>query len=332
MNNSSITTKPSGRIGYIDVAKGIAIILVILSHMWIPGITRILFSFHMPVFFVISGYFLNNKKTLHAFVLTRIRQLMIPFFITASSIFLYRSLHIENDFSLLMEGEQFTKILYGRADPNSVGAIWFLPALCVACIIVRSFMETKRAALWVIFVASVGYLTGKILWLPMSIQAGMVSALFVYAGHLAKKYDITQSRYFRFCPELCMIAAFWMYGAWRYGVMHLSSNTFPAGIDSILVGFAGVIVFIKLCSYVARIPVLSRMFSFLGRHSLMILCFHCFEDSLHLASYLHLSCWQTFLVRTVWAVGATCIVTGVAYEYKGWIKPFFLKISQNVRL
>ncbi len=243
---------------------------------------------------------------------------MIPFFITAAFIFLYRclSLHIENDFSLLMAGKQFTKILYGSAAPNSVGAIWFLPALCVASIIVRSIMGTKRATFWVILVASVGYLTGKILWLPMSIQAGMVSALFVYVGYLAKKYNLLQSRSFRFSPELCMIAAFWIYGACRFGCMHLSTNNFPAGLDSILAGFAGVLVFINFCSYVALIPVLSRIFSFLGRHSLMILCFHCFEDSLHLASYLHLPCWQTFLVRTVWAVGSTCIVTGVVYAYK----------------
>lgn len=319
MNDSSINTRQLGRIEYIDVAKGIAIILVILSHMWIPSITQILFSFHMPVFFVISGYFLNDKKPIHMFALSRIRQLMVPFFITAAFIFLYRcyTLHIENDFSLLMAGKQFAKILYGRANPDSVGAIWFLPALCVASIIVRSIMGNKRAAFWVILVASIGYLTGKILWFPMSIQAGMVSALFVYVGHLAKKHNLMQSRFFRFSPELCLIAAFWIYGSWRFGAMHLSGNSFPAGIDSILAGLAGVIVFIKLCSYIVLIPVLSRIFTFLGRHSLMILCFHCFEDSLHLASYLHLPCWQTtFLVRTVWAVGSTCIVTSVVYAYK----------------
>ena len=44
------------RIQWIDILKGIAMILVIAGHT-ISGVPRsIIFSFHMPLFFALSGY------------------------------------------------------------------------------------------------------------------------------------------------------------------------------------------------------------------------------------------------------------------------------------
>lgn len=42
-----------------DIAKGIAILCVILGHLGIKEIDRVVFVFHMPLFFLISGYFLS---------------------------------------------------------------------------------------------------------------------------------------------------------------------------------------------------------------------------------------------------------------------------------
>ena len=49
----------------IDIARGIGMLLVIFGHLSErTQILRILaYSFHMPLFFIISGYLLNTKKT-----------------------------------------------------------------------------------------------------------------------------------------------------------------------------------------------------------------------------------------------------------------------------
>lgn len=48
------------RIEYLDYAKGIGIILVVLGHILIKGNIKIyIYSFHMPLFFIISGYLFN---------------------------------------------------------------------------------------------------------------------------------------------------------------------------------------------------------------------------------------------------------------------------------
>lgn len=55
---SSQTTDNNKRLDYLDVAKGIGILLVILGHCQLGRIGRahsLIYSFHMPLFFFISG-------------------------------------------------------------------------------------------------------------------------------------------------------------------------------------------------------------------------------------------------------------------------------------
>ena len=66
----------------ISVAKGIAIILMVIAHAEAPGwLCKFIFEFHMPLFFITAGYFfstryLNDEAT---FVKKRIKGLYWPF-------------------------------------------------------------------------------------------------------------------------------------------------------------------------------------------------------------------------------------------------------------
>ena len=71
MDDMLIMNKSKGRMHYIDVAKGIGIILVVIGHLCPSGtwdvmpitnisLTKWIYSFHMPLFYVISGY--TGKK------------------------------------------------------------------------------------------------------------------------------------------------------------------------------------------------------------------------------------------------------------------------------
>ena len=52
------------RIGYIDMAKGLAIILVIIGHIsFTPSMGKtILYLFHIPLFFFLSGFTFSVDK------------------------------------------------------------------------------------------------------------------------------------------------------------------------------------------------------------------------------------------------------------------------------
>ena len=66
----------------ISIAKGIAIILMVIAHAEAPGwLCKFIFEFHMPLFFITAGYFfslkyLNDEAT---FVKKRVKGLYWPF-------------------------------------------------------------------------------------------------------------------------------------------------------------------------------------------------------------------------------------------------------------
>ena len=76
----------SKRIEYLDIAKGIGILLVVLGHNDFEVISvfvqRLIYSFHMPLFFFLSGYFLNAAIPFFEFVKKRFNSLLKPYLFT----------------------------------------------------------------------------------------------------------------------------------------------------------------------------------------------------------------------------------------------------------
>lgn len=73
----------STRLQYIDIAKGIAMICIILGHLGNASINRIVFTFHVPIFFFITGYFTNKKRDLNGFIKNKAKTLLVPYIITS---------------------------------------------------------------------------------------------------------------------------------------------------------------------------------------------------------------------------------------------------------
>lgn len=73
----------SSRILWLDIAKGLTIILMVLGHTSIPEFaSRFIWAFHMPLFFIASGWTTNwEKKSLVEFTRHKFRTIMVPFFV-----------------------------------------------------------------------------------------------------------------------------------------------------------------------------------------------------------------------------------------------------------
>ena len=71
------------RIGYLDMAKGLAIILVIIGHSsFVPLRAKILlYVFHIPLFFFLSGFTLNvtKYKTFKEYFCTKRHKTAMPY-------------------------------------------------------------------------------------------------------------------------------------------------------------------------------------------------------------------------------------------------------------
>ena len=48
------------RLQYLDAVRGFAMICIVLGHLGIADINRFVFTFHLPIFYLITGYFINK--------------------------------------------------------------------------------------------------------------------------------------------------------------------------------------------------------------------------------------------------------------------------------
>ncbi len=134
------------RTNYIDIAKGIAIILVVYGHaaaqmkgtpfyeeyLQIPN--KIIFSFVMPIFFMISGSFqrkrLESPNFNHKTYLTKISSsILLPFY-SLSVVFLLINLSLSNLINAPTLGEMIFSLLLQQSNgellPSEVLWILFL--------------------------------------------------------------------------------------------------------------------------------------------------------------------------------------------------------------
>ena len=68
----------------VDIAKGIGMLCIIAGHLGRPGINHVVFTFHVPLFFLIGGYFFRSAPGVSG-IAKRARRLLVPYALCAVS-------------------------------------------------------------------------------------------------------------------------------------------------------------------------------------------------------------------------------------------------------
>ncbi len=281
----------SRRIQWIDLAKGLAMILIIAGHAGHAETDRYLYTFHVPVFFLISGYFITEKGTFRSFTWKKIRSLVFPYCFTVLLMALLAAIlqltSGQTAQALPAAGEWLLRGLYGSGSKwvptlgkiQHIGPPWYLWALFWASLLVRLTIKKTWGFLLVLLIAAIGYLTSPYVWLPLSLQAGATGAIYVYLGAEFRK----NGKELKASTILFLAgAAFLMWETANNWRLSIASNRFDY---TFLTGFGAVMIsaaFLCLCQWLDSVsagPIswLNRFFRFLGTHSLMLLCVHTLE-------------------------------------------------------
>lgn len=288
------------RLAYFDIAKGISIICVILGHLGINNINRVVFVFHMPLFFFISGYFLSLKQDYVTYIKKKVQTLLVPYYFTS---FLICVLSIPVSFALnkpivhsllnwiggtiYAAGDGRVHGLFGKF-PMFIGALWFLWALFLSLIIVRRILDSvpeKYQLFSIAAISYIGYATSRTIWLPLDIQAGMNAALFVFIGYLFNQEQFLNRRVRPDVIFLCVFITAWCIkyfkGFW------MVTNFYGNGLMDAVGAIASIYLLLLLSKKLANIPTVNSILEWYGRNSIIILAFHIIElDLIPLGSYL----------------------------------------------
>jgi fucose 4-O-acetylase-like acetyltransferase len=156
---------PSKRIAYLDVAKGLGILLVMLGHNYIkaflPGLEQLIFSFHMPFFFLLSGMLFKPDYPLLVLFKRRFETLIRPYL--AAIILLYSVYFFYTDTKLVTLLRRIVRSLYASGNYIEWAQLWFLPHL---------FLLNMFAG--ILFLLFYGRIKG--LWLRLGFLAAMLWA------------------------------------------------------------------------------------------------------------------------------------------------------------
>lgn len=282
------------RIDWIDIAKGIAIILMILGH--VPGLNHyvkgVIFSFHMPLFMMINGYLIRSYDIKKTF-LRSCRTLLLPYMIVCVLLLLISMIKSGSADGALHELlRKGADMILGFSKPpaflssfGGVIVIWFLPCLFFARnIYVAAMSLLSRTPVWlrvaaVILLSAGGQLLGTFgIYLPWSLDVALFSVIFIAAGDLLHKKDLIQSgnRVMIILPPIVWIAMLL-----TKTHIELATRNYPLIVVGTICAIAGSVTFMQLSRLVeAKMPPLTKLFTWYGRNSLIILSVHALESKM----------------------------------------------------
>ena len=177
-----------GRINWVDNIKTIGILSVILGHINSP-LNLFIFSWHMPLFFFLSGFFIDTKKSINDFVVNNFNRLMIPYFIFSTLALIIepikRTLLGREDIDVLSE---LIGIFFFMDYPHLVNTygfvLWFLPALFFGRLIVYIIINKINSIMVQLSIISILFYISFSLDLIFGIDNALNSVLFIYLGYL----------------------------------------------------------------------------------------------------------------------------------------------------
>ncbi len=257
----------------IDLAKGIAISLVVIGHCYSAEnyILQLIYAFHMPFFFIVSGMLYADKwkHGVHLNLAKSAKRLLIPyavFEVLFSTVVIL--LGQPDSFLQSMMDSLFTSILPGIG----VTATWYLPCSLLVYILFGSICKcTQRPQMQML---CVGVLTVMGLVIPVNRWAtvlwrSMVGVGFFSVGFYGK--NILTHR-IKGIWLLCLTGIYLLL-VYANGQVSLVSQRYSNPLLYLLNGILGSYLLIQAAQ---KIPMGSkyRMIENLGRNSVVVLCTH----------------------------------------------------------
>lgn len=266
------------RITYIDIAKCIALVLVVYSHTPGTQCQQYLGSFFIAAFFFCSGFTGGTSSTWLTHERKRVRRILVPYLFFSLLIVILSKHHSLTD---------FIGILYSRYCLYPLGAksnifflqagnapLWFLTAMFVSDAVyyalVRKFDVRGRSVKFVVLLClSVAMIAMKHLpvLLPWSLDTMPFFVLCMIAGHISKKYNL-----FNRPLTWYGIVALALYAALctLNGSCNLSIREYgQSSLLCFICGKSGTIMLIAFSKLWERI-ILGRALAFVGTHTLTI--------------------------------------------------------------
>ena len=256
-----------------DFLKGIAIILVILGHSFsFTGFDLLdkekyfgcyytfntIYSFHMPLFFIVAGFFSNKKYEIKSFYISKIKRLLIPYIFINIVDCIPR--HLFSNFVNNSSNSLIRIIFYSGV------ATWFIYTLFMIFLI-YPFLEKRvfkkdKCYLFLIFLIITNILNFSVLNVNIfTLNKIIFYLMYFYSGYILKNYyvKLKENKIFNNVYLIIILAIFFILFGYKYSENKLSEVFYP---------FIGFFLTLKLSIFLARYNNF-KFLIFCGKNSLI---------------------------------------------------------------
>lgn len=299
----TLSLNKTERCEYADIAKSIAIYLVILGHT-LPDNTSlkvVIYSFHMPLFFIISGFFIKNSEITfgqyHKLISKKFFALIVPYLLWGA---IYMSLDVKN-MLFLVYGSWKTIMATG-----GLSSLWFLPVLFIATGIINSFRmstifmrhKTLCCIMAIVLLFTVSFITANpaSLGKPWCLDISCMAAGYMLLGgalfRLHKRYKRVKTSIITFILALLgfTISTLLFSTGNDIGYMRMADGNYGIWYICLINASLGSMAVISLSQLLVYNRIICNILMQLGKYTLGIFLIHKFLINIiyTLIEHLHL--------------------------------------------
>jgi len=316
----------SKRIEYIDIARGIGILLVVMGHNDFAAISpfahKVIYSFHMPLFFFLSGYFFKLAIGFWDFFKKRFNAIMKPYFFTIFLIYFISISFGKMGFQTAIL--RITKSLYGAGHYLDWVQLWFLPHLFVVSLYAFLFYAVmtrvnNRWIRWIVLLLTLGIASlflktfypfsfsmfakdYELFGLPFSLDLVLLSGFFFILGSEAR--HLTSEGLFSNVLFLIVTGALMIFLNLFFSArIDFNTRLYESFLINTIEAVIGILFVLALSRQIELwTHRLASFFKYCGKISLILLLFHVpiqdfwGQKILAVTGNLSLSIWLAFLM------------------------------------
>lgn len=325
------------RLRYWDIAKGIAILLMIIGHVapLDSVIYPFIYSFHMPLFFIANSFFIKNYnigETINKSSKTLLKPYAIICLLEAigyASFFRADGTWLSEFFYRIkcgIVGMSFSNSVL--TEFKSVMMVWFVICLFATRIIYITVMHLLRdyhesfKLLILCVMAFVGvYIGTNVAFLPWSLDVALAALPFMWVGDFLKRINL--NKFFNIIV-FCILLIIWFVLIYMGYHIELAVRKYPGNILCYLCAIAGCLVCLYFSYYIDfRFDRLAKALSWCGKNSIIIL-------GINIMEFLFFD-WNSLIyahfdVELYWVIKAIVEISVIIL-----LTYFFIKIRKTVK-
>ena len=282
--------RQSDRIEWVDYAKGISIILVVMMHStlsteealghagWLHGVVEFARPFRIPAFFLIAGLFVSHTidRDWRTFLDRKILHFAYFYVLWLLIQFVFRT-----PFYIAQEGVLGATREFLLAFIDPFGTLWFIYLLPVFFLATRL---TRHISPWIVWPIAAALEIAPIETHWMVIDEFAARFVYFYSGYLFSAYVLRGADWSRFHIGW-VLPGLILWGLANFAIVH-TGHADDYGV-SLMLGFAGAAAVVAISASLAKFDLASFLRT-CGRNSLVI----------YLAFFLPMVITRIVLART----------------------------------